>query len=207
MQRGRWTDSRPNRRALLSGIAATAAVGAAGCLQDNGRLPAPIRGDPEADVTVMAFEDFACPHCRNYSLNEVPKLASAYIDPGTIRYEFHDFPIPVAEPTSWRAANAAREVQERGGDGTFWEYEKRLFEEQSRLGPGTFASIATELDLDGEAVEKAAVNEKHTNTVKADRKMGQNMGVEGTPTVFVDGKAVRPTADAIGEAIDRARSN
>jgi protein-disulfide isomerase len=176
-------------------------------MQDNGRLPAPVRGDPEADVTVMAFEDYACPHCRDYSLEVVPELASQYMEPGIIRYEFRDFPIPVAEPTSWRAANAAREAQDRAGDATFWEYEKLLFENQNRLGPDTFAGIANELDLDGEAVRDAAVNEKHTNTVQADRNMGQNMGVEGTPTVFVDGNAVRPTAEAIGDAIEQARSN
>lgn len=206
MNGGRWTDGRTSRRAVLSGLAATATLGA-GCLQDNGRLPAPVRGDPDADVTVMAFEDFACPHCRDYSLGEVPQIAEAYIDPGIIRYEFHDFPIPVADPTSWRAANAAREAQDRGGDSVFWEYEKRLFENQERLGPNTFAAIASELDLDGEAVRTAAVEERHMNTVQADRKIGQDRGVEGTPTVFVDGNAVRPTAEAIGEAIEQARSD
>ena len=206
MQRGRSSGGRRTRRAVLAGVAGTAAAGLAGCLQDNGRLPAPIRGDPEADVTVMAFEDFACPHCRTYSLEVVPELADDYIEPGVVRYEFHDFPIPVADPTSWRAANAAREAQERGGDATFWEYERLLFENQDRLGLGTFADLATELDLDGQAVRDAAANEKHMNTVQADRKMGQTEGVEGTPTVFVDGEIVRPTAEAIGDAIQQARS-
>jgi protein-disulfide isomerase len=205
MNGGRWSDAGTSRRTVLAGLATTATMGA-GCLQSNGRLPAPVRGDPDADVTVMAFEDYACPHCRTYSLGEVPQIAEAYMDPGIIRYEFHDFPIPVADPTSWRAANAAREAQDRGGDSVFWEYQKQLFENQARLGPDTFAGIANDMDLDGGAVRKAAVNEQHTNTVQADRKMGQDLGVEGTPTVVVDGEAVRPTAEAISDAIERARS-
>ena len=207
MKRGQWPDTgTASRRAVLAGVAATAA-GVAGCLQDNGRLPAPIRGDPEADVTVMAFEDFACPHCREYSLTVVPELAEEYLEPGVVRYEFHDFPIPVADPLSWQAASAAREAQKRGGDGTFWEYERLLFRNQDALGPPTFESLGTELDLDGDAVREAAVDEEHRDTIEADREMGRKEGVEGTPAVFVDGELVDPTVDAIGSAIDDARSD
>lgn len=207
MNRGHGAAQRTtSRRAMLAGVVATAAAGVAGCLQDNGRLPAPVRGDPDADVTVMAFEDFACPHCREYSLSVVPELAEEYFEPGVVRYEFHDFPIPVADPLSWQAACAAREAQKRGGDGTFWEYERLLFRNQSELGPPTFEAIGNELDLDGDAVREAAVEEAHRDTVEADRVMGQNEGVEGTPAVFVDGKLVEPTADAIGSAIEDARS-
>jgi len=44
------------------------------------------------------------------------------------------------------------------------------------------------------------------STVEADREQGRNMGVGGTPAVFVDGNQVRPTAEAIGSAIEAARS-
>jgi len=196
-----------SRRAVLSGVAAGVLAGTAGCLQDNGRLPAPVRGDPSADVTVLAFEDFACPHCREYSLTVVPQLAPDYFDPGVVRYEFHDFPIPVADPLSWQAASAAREAQKRGGDGTFWEYERLLFRNQDELGPPTFEALGTELDLDGDAVREAAVDEEHRDTVEADKEMGRDRGVDGTPAVFVGGEAVEPTVDAISDAIEEARSD
>ncbi|MFB6256669.1 MAG: thioredoxin domain-containing protein [Haloplanus sp.] len=121
------------RRAYLAaaaglGLGATAGClggssgGANGCtIEDEptvGELPAPTLGSSDAGVTVMAFEDFACPHCATYSLEVFPQLRSEYVEPGVVRHEFHDFPIPVDETWSWQAASAARGVQDETDDAT-----------------------------------------------------------------------------------------
>ena len=168
-------------------------------------LPAPVKGDPEASVTVAAYEDFACPHCRDYVLDVVPEIRSQYIEPGEIRYEHHDFPIPVSEPESYTGANAARAAQARVGDEGFWVTSKQLFENQDSLGEELYSTVAEEVCLDSDAVSDAATNRKYKSTVTNDRQRGIDIGVEGTPTVFVDGSIVESTVDAISSAIESAR--
>ncbi|WP_324662215.1 DsbA family protein [Haloarcula sediminis] len=218
-----------SRRAFIAGGVAVA-TGSAGCLSGgedqsetpelgeiaatstpsgDGRLPSPVAGDPDADVTVAVYEDYACPHCATYSLDVFPQLASEYLEPGTVRYEFHDFPIPVDEAVSWQAANAARAVQAVAGPQAYFEYSEALFGDQSNLGPNRYAALAEEFDIDGETVRQAATEERYSETVSADKQGGQDRGVSGTPTVLVDGSPVEWQEIAYGpvrEAIEDARS-
>jgi protein-disulfide isomerase len=204
---------RIDRRRALLGIGGLTASTLAGCLGgassgSNGSggggdtLPTPVQGDPKASTTVTVFEDFACPHCRTYALDVLPTIASQYIDPGKIRYEHYDFPI--VNETSWRAASAAREVQKRAGAKEFFKYATALYENQSSLGPKTYASLAKGMDLDGNAVRTAAENQSHKPTVSANKQTGKDRGVEGTPTVFVGDETVEPTVEAISSAIESA---
>jgi protein-disulfide isomerase len=165
-------------------------------------LPIPVQGDPDASTTVTVFEDFACPHCRTYNLEVLPTISSQYIAPGKIRYEHYDF--PVVNETSWRAASAARAVQKRADASAFFPYAKALYENQSRLGPDTYASLADGMDLDGEAVREAAENQTYRPTVEANKATGEDRGVRGTPTVFVGDRTVEPTVEAISSAIESA---
>lgn len=173
---------------------------------NNNALQTPVWGDPQANVTVAVYEDFACPHCQTYNLDVLPQLESEYIKPGNIRYEHHDFPIPVDDPQSYYAANAARAVQDRAGDEPFWTYARLLYENQSSLGAETYASLASEMDVDGTAISDAAVNRTYESTVMGDRQQGIDRGVNATPAVFVGDKSVsEPTFSAISSAIESAK--
>ncbi|MFD1586780.1 DsbA family protein [Halorientalis brevis] len=215
------TTPRLRRRAFLAGSAAAASLATAGCLGGGGQeqqtletpatgtdtttgdlLPTPVRGDPNADVTVIVFEDYACSHCRDYSLNVAPEIISKYAEPGDIRYEFHDFPIPVDATASWEAACAARAVQATEGQDAFFEFSKALFEAQSDLGADTYERLANDAGFDGSAIRTAALQRTHEPTVRADRQLGQQAGVTGTPTVAVNRQVVRPTVSDISSAID-----
>ena len=213
-KRGRSGSPRLGRRRALLGMGGLAASALSGCLGgassgSNGSgggggdtLPTPVKGDPDAGTTVAVFEDFACPHCRTYNLEVLPTIASQYIDPGKVRYEHYDF--PVVNDTSWRAASAARAVQKRTGAKQFFKYAKALYQNQSSLGPDTYASLADGMDLDGSAVRKAGENQTHEPTVSANKQTGEDRGVRGTPTVFVGDSTVDPTVEAISSAIESA---
>jgi protein-disulfide isomerase len=188
------------RRVLGTGAAALALGGCLGATGPGETLSPPVAGDPDAAVTVAVYEDFACPHCKTFAEAEFPTIQSEYIDPGTIRYEHHDFPIPVHPRHSWQAANAARSVQARDGD--FWAFTKGLFANQSSLGPSLYEQLANEQDLNGAGVRSDAVNARYRETVRGDRAGGQDRGVTGTPTVFVDDEQVPASAAEIGAAID-----
>jgi len=212
--------SRPTRRRLLVGLTGVAAAlagcsGGSGSSDDQGgqsggdSLGPPVRGDPDADVTLAVYEDFACPHCKNYNENGYPALAEEYVESGEIRYEHRDLPIPVADPESYEAANAARAVQDRGGSGAFWTYAEALFANQSDLGsetPELYADLAEGL-VAADAVREAAVDRAYSETIETDRQRGIDAGVEGTPGFVLDGEVVTSgfgdeTVEAVAAAID-----
>jgi protein-disulfide isomerase len=164
-------------------------------------LPEPVRGDPDADVTVAAYEDFSCPHCRDYTRSTLPKVVDEFIEPEEIRYERYDFPIPVDERWSWAAASAARAVQDGVGVDAFWRYSDLLYEKQGAYTYELIAELAERVDADPETVRTAAEEEVYRGVVETDRKQGRERGVTGTPTVFVNGRSVDSTFDAMQRAI------
>jgi len=170
-------------------------------------LPAPVQGDPEDGVTVQVFEDYACPHCRQYERDVFPKLEADYVEPGTIRYEHHDFPIPVDERWSWVAASAARGVQDHVGDAAFFEYAHTLFEHQTEYSLDLISDLAGDVGADGETIRAAASNQTYRPVLEADRELGLQMGLDGTPEVYVDGEKTPDYAyGTIAQFIENARS-
>lgn len=167
-------------------------------------LEAPVRGDPDADVTVTAYEDFACPHCRDYTLSVLPKVAEEFVESEKIRYERRDFPIPVHEEWSWAAANAARAVQSGAGADAFWRYSDLLYEKQGEYGYDLFPDLAERVDADPESVRVAVRDGVYRPVLREDRKRGRERGVTGTPTVFVDGRHVESTYDDIRREVQDA---
>ena len=218
-----------SRRQFLAGTVALTAV-SAGCLSGGSEpttetalgtiaasetptgdqpLPTLVAGDPEADVTVAGFEDYACPHCGTYVIDVFPQLAEEYLEDNIVRYEFHDYPIPVDETVSWQAANAARTVQAKRGPQAYFHYSELLFRNQSSLDPSMYASLSEEVDADGDTVRQAATERRYDETVESDRQAGVDRGVQGTPAVFVDGERVEweeIAYEPVRNAIESART-
>lgn len=188
-----------SRRTLLATVGA-ATVGLAGCLgsgSSDGAADPPVKGDPDADVTLESFEDFSCGHCRQYTLEGFPMLEESHIQPGTIRYEFRNFPF--IDTGSFEAANAARAAYDEGGNDAFWEFKTRVMENQSSIpvsSPELFGDIATDLGLERDPIETAATEQSYEDVISADKSRGENLGVQGTPSFAIDGELV-DTSDAL----------
>lgn len=191
---------RLTRRRALAGLSGTLLMGLAGCtdtteVPDDAveDLPAPVLGNQEtASVTVQVFEDFACPHCKNFNANIAPTIISNYVEEGHATYEWHDYPIPVSD-WSWPAAMSARAVQDRAESSTtFWQYKQVLFDNQKSLSHELFREGGNELDLDGASIVEDTKDNRYRPVVQADRDQGEQAGVSGTPTVLVEGQIVRP---------------
>lgn len=194
------------RRQLLLGVGAGATVALAGCTGGTagGAGNVPVRGNPDADVTLEVFEDLGCPSCRNYVLNEFSAIQGQYLDDGLIRYEHRDY--IVTSRVARNAASAAREVLNQQGDSAFWEFVEAVYDNQNRLQggvPDLFAELANDLGFDGEAVAEAGQNLAHDSAVDADINRGDSLGISGTPSFVVDGSPV-DTAGArnIGDVVD-----
>ena len=199
------------RRHALAGIASASTLSVAGCLggllgsdgvQD---LPDPTLGQDDAPVTVEVWEDFSCPHCKTFDQNVYPQLVENYVNPGDIQYVFYDFPIPVRERWSWDVAEAARVVQDNADEAdAFWAFKDRMFENQGAYSEDVLSSVAEELGVDGDSLLSDVSDDQYRPVVEAAREEGSDMGVQGTPTVFVDGTEVSSsTYDAVANAIER----
>jgi protein-disulfide isomerase len=196
-----------SRRAFLAAAGGTA-VALAGCLgsgdpggSGGDSLPTPAMGSEDAGVTVKAWEDFSCSHCATFNASVLPRIVSDYVEPGVVRFEHHDFPFLNA--WSWNTAIAARAVQAEVGVEAFFSFSKPAFESYADMDWDRIRALAESAGADPDAVVSAAENDTYRPTVEADKSRGQEMGVRGTPTLFVDGQQVQGYGyDAVRNAIE-----
>ena len=220
------------RRSLLAAGATVGVVGVVGCLGggsggtdldlsgvdlDTGEYDCdltepsdpdleyrPTLGDPDADVTVQAFEDFTCGHCASYKLDHFPTIREEYIEPGEVHYQHWDFPLPVEEKWAVPVASAARGVGARHGDEAFFEFASAAYESQGNYSGEAIGAAAEAVGADPCAVLSDARFAAYGEASADDKSEGTSMGVEGTPTIFVNGSAVEDGygAQSIAAAID-----
>jgi protein-disulfide isomerase len=158
----------------------------------------PVRGNPSAEVTVVEFADFECPHCAA-AQPMIEELLRKYGD--RIRVVACAFPMPT-HANAFRAAEAAAAAGEQG---KYWEYAALLFERSSSLSDETFAQLASRLGLDRARFDAALASGKLNARVARDLHDGWRLGVVGTPWFFVNGKVVaNSTPDGMRAAIDAA---
>ena len=111
-----------------------------------------------------------------------PKLYKEYVEDGTLRIEWRDFPYRGQE--SVNAAVAARSAQAQG---KFWEYHDLLYENQaSGFSDENLTSYAKRVGLDMERFEDDYESARYAGLVQDDFKRGQSIGVNGTPTFLIN---------------------
>lgn len=194
-------------------FAAAALTGVAGCIGNGADrieldgedvLPVPVLGDPDAEVTVMVFEDFTCGACRQFKSNVFPQIVNTYVAEGEIRYEHRDFPGVTGNPWSWTVAGAARSVQDREGNTDFWVFANEIYGYFGEYSYEAIESVADELDYDAEAIREDAESDVYRDDLEAERERASDAGVEATPTVVVDGEVVTNWPEDTLDAIDAA---
>ena len=115
-----------------------------------------------------------------------PKLYKEYVKDGTLRIEWRDFPYRGQESVD--AAVAARAAQAQG---RFWKYHDLLYEEQSSgYSDENLIALARRTGLDTQRFERDYENARYEKAVRADFQKGLNLGVNGTPTFFINGKTL-----------------
>jgi protein-disulfide isomerase len=147
---------------------------------------APLRGPADALVTIVVASDFQCPFCKRVEPT-LQALADAY--PGKIRFAWRHAPLP-GHPRAIPAAVAAEEVRALGGDAKFWAMHDALFESAPALEDADLVRAAEKAGVDGEKVRAAIAAGKHADRIRSDQAAMQAVGVNGTPTMFVNGRKV-----------------
>ena len=141
-----------------------------------------IQGPEDAEVTLVEYGDYECPHCgRAYSI--VKRVQKHFGK--RLRFVFRNFPLSEMHPHAESAAEAAEFA---GAHGKFWEMHDLLFENQERLSEPLYLGLAEELSLPPEALRQALEEGKYKARVRADFSSGVRSGVNGTPTFFMNGQ-------------------
>jgi NhaA family Na+:H+ antiporter len=150
-----------------------------------------IRGHADAPVTLEEFGDFQCPPCGMLA-GPIKQLEHDF-DPH-LRVIFHHFPLA----THQHARAAAIAAEAAGVQGHFWEMHDLLYREQGVWSKATdaqalFDSYAGLLGLNVEQFKKDMESESVKARVDSDQKRGAALGVQNTPTIFLNNRAIAPT--------------
>ncbi len=149
----------------------------------------PVKGDPDAPVTIVEFSDFQCPFCSRFFIQTLPALQENYIDTGKVKLVYRDFPIDSIHPNARPVHIAAECADEQG---KFWEYHDVLFENQAqwnRLSSSDLNSklnqYATSMGLNSARFDSCLSSQSIANEVNADYLQAAQYGASGTPTFFI----------------------
>ncbi len=159
----------------------------------------PAQGKTTAPVTVVMFTDFQCPACS--AVHPVlKKVVAEYGD--KIRFVVRDFPLVNIHQNAFRAALAANAANAQG---KFFEYTALLYQNQKALDTASLKKYAADLGLNQKQFDLDLTSEKYAAEIKKDMADGAAYGINGTPTIFVNGVKVRElSAEDFRKAINRA---
>lgn len=146
-----------------------------------------IKGEEGAPITIVEFSEYQCPFCGRYVEGAYVQIWDKYGD--QIRYIFRDFPLQF-HPHAQIMAEAARCA---GDQDQYWEMHDLIFEAQADWSQketvdADISSFAIQLGLDKGEFDSCLDSGKHTQAVKDDQQLGAEMGVQGTPTFFINGQ-------------------
>ncbi len=144
----------------------------------------PSLGPANAPITLVEFGDFQCPFCRDWEQQTYQPLLAAY--PGKIRFVFRDFPLTSIHPNAMPAAEAAQCANEQGA---FWQYHDKLFGSEN-LSDDVYKQYAQDLHLDMTRFNDCLTNHTYAKAIQSDSDFAVNLGVNSTPTFFVNGLAI-----------------
>lgn len=181
-------------------LLAACTVDTTGISAESSRPPHP-RSNINSAVLVEEFIDLQCEACRAAQTRVVKPMLEQY--GSQIRYEVKYFPIYPHHQYAFIAAEAAECASDQG---KFWEFEEMNYENQPDLSPQTLRKWAQTLQLDMDLFERCLKSGIKRDIVEATQAEGEQRGVNGTPTFFVNGKRVESTIEAIGAAVQEAAS-
>ena len=154
----------------------------------------PVLGDAAAPVTIAVFEDFKCPACAFFEESAFPRVERELVDTGAAKVVFFNYPFLGPDSTT---AAIASECAFSQSESAFWEYKTILYrsqgpENQRWATPARLTELAETYvpDLDSEALSSCIEERAFEGEVTAEREMGTAAGVQGTPSVFVNGEKV-----------------
>jgi protein-disulfide isomerase len=157
----------------------------------------PVRGPAGAVLTLVEFSDFQCPYCY-IAVGKLDAVLAAY--PGKIKLIFKQFPLD----THSQAALAAAAAIAAHRQGKFWPMHDALFAHRRELSRRSILTLALNTGLDPKRFEADLDSPETKKAIASDVEDGDRAGVEGTPSIFINGRKYNGDLDlpAIRTIID-----
>jgi protein-disulfide isomerase len=145
-----------------------------------------VLGDPKAAVTLIEYASFTCPHCAHFHTQILPELKKKWIDTGKVKLIYRDFPLD-------QVAAKAAQIAECTGNDRYFGVVDLIFRGQPTWATASdpIAELAKPLRIAGmgeKEIKECLANEAKANEVVADAKGGEILGVNSTPTLFINGQ-------------------
>ena len=175
----------------------------------------PVRGNPNAKVMLVNFDDLECPYCSQTHRILFPELLKEYGD--RVAFVYKDFPLSEIHPWAIHAAVDANCLAAQNGD-AYWDFADYIHSNQSVINSekgrdNQFAALdrtatgtAGKFHLDVPKLQACMKDPKGEQAVNASEKQGEALEVSGTPTMFINGQMLdgaRPASE-IRSALDSA---
>jgi protein-disulfide isomerase len=147
----------------------------------------PSRGPADAKVTVVEYADFECPHCREL-YESLQGIEAKYPQ---VRFVYKNFPLTTIHPWAETAAIGGRCAYEQSPD-AFWKVHDAIFDDQEAISAENvwdkLISFASQAGLNSDTFKACLSSADAQKAVEAEHGEGLSLGVDSTPTVFVNGR-------------------
>jgi protein-disulfide isomerase len=175
----------------------------------------PVRGNQNAVITVINFDDLECPYCARMHQELFPETMQRYGD--KVRFVYKDDPLTEIHPWAMRAAVNANCLAAQSHS-VYWDYVDYLHTHGDEItGPDrditkSYAALdriakqqATVAKLDAPKLD-TCIGQQDQSAVKASQKQAEDLNIEGTPALFVDGERIGGAVpkEQLWAVIDRA---
>lgn len=166
----------------------------------------PERGPKDAKVTIVEYSDFQCPFCARAYATFEEDVMKQYGD--KVRFVFKNFPLTSIHPWAEDGALASECAFQQGND-AHWKMYDGLFTKQADINKDNLREKSSEIAKDG-GMDVAKYQEcfdgkKALDAVKADETEATSLGVNSTPTFFINGRRLSgaQTPDSFKQLIDQ----
>jgi protein-disulfide isomerase len=158
-------------------------------------LPDMALGPANAAVTITEFASMTCPHCAAFNAETFPKIKSAYIDTGKVRYIFREFPLDIKAAAGSMLARCIA----NGDAAKYFAVTDMLFRQQSdwvtKNTTETLTRIGKQAGLSQQQVETCLKDQALLDKIAADQKYASDvLKVDSTPTFFINGERIKGEA-------------
>lgn len=147
---------------------------------------AAVEGSPNAKVTILEFSDFECPFCSKFYLQTLPQIREQYVKTGKVKFAYMHFPLGMHA----YAQKAAEAAECAGEQGKFWPMHDWMYENPDKLAVPSLKAEAASLGLDTAKFDSCLDSGKYEAKVKSHVQAGQEYGIRGTPSFFINGRMI-----------------